>query len=196
MCAEVVLVRHAESVPPRAGGPDEMDRPLTAAGVAAAHAIAPVLAALHPAAVLSSPYARAVQTVAPAAELAGLDVGTDWQLREWDSGLPPTPDYAVHYARSWAAPDLARAGGESLRQLTARAVAAVERLTGQHPGGPVVIGSHGTFVARLLAGFGLQIDWSFCHAMPMPAIYRLRLTPTGSLATADGPGLPNHDAVS
>jgi 2,3-bisphosphoglycerate-dependent phosphoglycerate mutase len=69
-------------------------------------------------------------------------------------------------------------------------------LAGQHADGLLVIGSHGTFLARLLAGLGLPVDWPFCRDMPMPAIYGLRLTPTGSLATAYGPGPPNQDPVS
>ena len=44
-----------------------MRRPLTATGLAAAERLAPELLALQPTAILSSPYLRAVQTVAPAA---------------------------------------------------------------------------------------------------------------------------------
>ncbi|KZB82283.1 histidine phosphatase family protein [Amycolatopsis regifaucium] len=183
MTCDIVLVRHAESVPPVPGKPDNPDRPLTAAGAAASEPLARELAAMNPTAVVSSPYRRAVETVAPAASRAGLEVTTRWELREWDSGLEPTPDYAVHYARSWANVDFARPGGESLRQLTARATAAVARLAEQHDGGVVLVGSHGTFVSRLLAGLTPGIDWRFSREMPMPAVYRLRwrrgdITPT------------------
>lgn len=192
----MVLVRHAESVPPRPGGPQEVHRPLTPRGAAAARSLAYELVALKPTAVVSSPYARAVQTVAPTAELAGLQVRTRWDLREWDSGLGPTPDYAVHYAQSWAEPELARAGGEALQQLSARATDAVKQLADQHTGGLVVIGSHGMFVARLLAGFGLPVGWPFCRDMPMPAVYRVRFGPHGRVAAIDGPGLPGRRPVS
>ncbi|WP_181771646.1 histidine phosphatase family protein [Amycolatopsis pittospori] len=175
MNCEIVLVRHAESVPPTPGEPDDPDRPLTAAGAAAAERLAQELVALKPTAVVSSPYARAIQTVAPAALRAGLEVTTRWDLREWDSGLEPTPDYARHYARSWAEPDFARPGGESLRELTARATAVVEQLAAEHPGGVVLVGSHGTFVSRLLAGVRQGIDWPFSRDMPMPAVFPLIL---------------------
>ncbi|AIG79764.1 Hypothetical protein AJAP_34785 [Amycolatopsis japonica] len=176
MSCEIVLVRHAESVPPSPGKPDDRERPLTAAGVAAAELLAHELAGMNPTAVVSSPYRRAVATVAPAARAAGLEVTTRWELREWDSGLEPTPDYAAHYERSWADPDFARPGGESLRQLTARAMAAVDRLAEEYDGGVVLVGSHGTFVSRLLAGIGPGIDWPFSRDMPMPAVHRLRET--------------------
>ncbi|WP_086829884.1 histidine phosphatase family protein [Allokutzneria sp. NRRL B-24872] len=178
---ELVLVRHAESEIPRPGGPDEYHRPLSATGLVQADD----LVLTRPTRVVSSPYLRAVQTVAPLARAAGLPVDTVHELREWDSGLEPTPDYARHYAASWADPELARPGGESLAQLTERAVAA---LTALADGGVVVVGSHGTFVARALVGFGVStVDWPFSRAMPMPAVYRLRFTSGHPHIT--GPGL-------
>ncbi len=174
MTCDIVLVRHAESVPPSPGEPDDPDRPLTAAGVAASELLAHELVAMNPTAVVSSPYRRAVSTVAPAARKAGLEVTMRWKLREWDSGLEPTADYAVHHERSWADPDFARPGGESLRQLTTRAMAAVGEIADQHFGGVVLVGSHGTFVSRLLAGLTPGIGWPFSRDMPMPAVHRLR----------------------
>jgi 2,3-bisphosphoglycerate-dependent phosphoglycerate mutase len=175
---EIILVRHAESVIPIPGGPDEFHRPLTSRGHTQAAELVPELAAFQPTSIVASPYLRAVQTVQPLATTLGLVVDTDHELREWDSGLAPTPDYARHYTASWADPSFARPGGESLDQLTRRAMAVLRSFTG-----PVVVGSHGTFVARALAGFGLPVDWPFSDAMPMPMIYRI--TDTG----ITGPGL-------
>jgi 2,3-bisphosphoglycerate-dependent phosphoglycerate mutase len=175
---EIILVRHAESVIPTPDGPDEFHRPLTSHGHAQAAQLVSELAAFKPDRIVASPYLRAVQTVQPLATALGLVVDTDHSLREWDSGLEPTPDYARHYAASWADPSFARPGGESLHQLTERAVSVLRTFTGT-----VVIGSHGTFVARALAGFGVPVDWPFSNAMPMPAIYRI--TDTGIA----GPGL-------
>lgn len=177
---EIVLVRHAEPVCPTVGGPDDHHRPLTETGQAQALRLVEELAAVKPDLIAASPYLRAVQTVEPLARELDLPVLTEHELREWDSGLEPTPDYARHYAASWADLDFARPGGESLRQLTSRAVAVLREL-GRH--GTVVVGGHGTFIARALAGFGLAVDWPFHHAMPMPAIYRI--ADTG----VTGPGL-------
>jgi 2,3-bisphosphoglycerate-dependent phosphoglycerate mutase len=174
----IVLVRHAESVHPTPGGPDEYHRPLAETGLAQAEQLVEELAALKPDRIVASPYLRAVQTVQPLAKALGLPVHTDHELREWDSGLEPTPDYARHYEASWADPSFARPGGESLNQLTERAVSILRSFTGT-----VVIGSHGIFVARALAGFGVPVDWPFSDAMPMPAIYLI--ADTG----ITGPGL-------
>lgn len=110
------------------------------------------------------------------------------ELREWDSGLEPTPDYARHYAESWATPNVARAGGESLDRLTVRAVGILTSLAEQHPDGTVIVGSHGTFISRALVGFGVTtVDWAYSRAMPSPAIYRIRFGARG--VRARGPGL-------
>jgi 2,3-bisphosphoglycerate-dependent phosphoglycerate mutase len=161
--------------------PDQSTRPLTASGSAAADELAPRLASLGPAAVVSSPYLRAVQTVAPAAALLGMPVETDFSLREWDSGYEPTPEYERLDAESWADPAFARAGGESLAQLSSRAVAALSRLTGD-----TIVGSHGTFIARALAGFGVPVDLNFVRSMPMPAVFVLTMS-DGRLARLEPP---------
>ena len=176
----IVLVRHAESVYPTPDGPDEYHRPLTDVGLAQAEDLVEELAALEPDLVASSPYLRAVQTIEPVARAVGLPVHTDHALREWDFGIPPTPDYVRYYEESWADPDFARPGAESLRRLTDRATAALRALA-RH--GTVIVGSHGTFVSRALIGFGVPVDWPFSRDMPVPAIYRIAGT------DITGPGL-------
>ncbi|MFD5179356.1 histidine phosphatase family protein [Nocardia sp. NPDC058379] len=188
MRSTLILLRHAAPVIPTPGGPDDYTRPLTAQGHRQARSVIDELAPLAPQAIVSSPYLRAVQTVQPLAQALDLPVRTDHELREWDSGLAPRPDYARHHTVSWMMPRLARAGGESLDQLTLRAAGALIALADRHYDSTVVIGSHGTFIARALVGFGFtDVDWEFSHAMPMPAIYRLELT--DDRIQASGPGL-------
>jgi 2,3-bisphosphoglycerate-dependent phosphoglycerate mutase len=196
MRTEVVLVRHATSVLPAADGPDELRRPLAADGLRDALELAGSLAALRPSAVWSSPYLRAVQTVEPTARALGLEVQTRWELREWDHGPAVTPDWMAHYEHSWADPSYARGDGESLDQLTRRAVDIVRTLVAQHAGQLVLVGSHGTFVARALCGFGLAVDWPFARNMAMPAVYHLRFDQQRELPDVTGPGLPIDSACT
>ncbi|MFC5289497.1 phosphoglycerate mutase family protein [Actinokineospora guangxiensis] len=93
---EIVLVRHADSVPPVPGGPGDLPRPLSAVGVLVA--AAPVGQIAAPDAVFSSPYRRAVRTVEPIAAAAGVPAQTRWGLRERDSGVAPTLDCAASLA--------------------------------------------------------------------------------------------------
>ncbi|HZB51950.1 MAG TPA: phosphoglycerate mutase family protein, partial [Mycobacteriales bacterium] len=65
--ARLVLVRHGSSVVPTVGGPDDHRRPLTAAGRRQAAELVAELVDPAPVLVASSPYRRAVETVAPLA---------------------------------------------------------------------------------------------------------------------------------
>ncbi|WP_233442488.1 histidine phosphatase family protein [Lentzea atacamensis] len=169
----IVLVRHAQSVPPRLGEPDFDERPLRPDGLASAEALVPRLVSYAPVAVLSSPQLRAVQTVAPAAAALGLAVETWPELREWESGLLPSADFETLYAHSWAHPGSAYGDGESLDELTVRAGKALARMAAAYPDATVVVGSHGTFLSRALIAAGRHADWEFSRAMPMPAIYEV-----------------------
>jgi 2,3-bisphosphoglycerate-dependent phosphoglycerate mutase len=173
---ELVLVRHARSVPPTADGPDELTRPLTPEGLRQADELVPLLTELRPTTLWSSPYLRAVQTVRPTAAALGLPVHTHGRLREWDDGLAYTDDWAPHCAHSWADPSYARPGGESLEQLRTRAVDTLRTIAHHNQGQAVLIAGHGTFICQALIGFGRPTDQTAAQRMPMPAIYRLRFT--------------------
>ena len=72
----LIVVRHAKAVP---GTPDAL-RPLAPKGRRAAAALARELRASSPDAVISSPLLRAVETAAPIAEAAGVDVEINARL--------------------------------------------------------------------------------------------------------------------
>ncbi|MEU4740899.1 histidine phosphatase family protein [Actinosynnema sp. NPDC023658] len=188
MATDLVLVRHALPVVPTPDGPDELTRPLVPEGLVQARELVPELLALRPTAVLSSPYLRAVQTVRPTAEALGVEVEARWELREWDSGITPTPDYARHFSHSWEHPEEARPGGESMAALSARLLRALTAVAAEHEGGVVLIGTHGTFAARTLLAAGRAVSWSFLKDMPMPAVYRVRWDGDHPVE-ARGPGL-------
>ncbi|MGI5505089.1 histidine phosphatase family protein [Lentzea sp. CA-135723] len=173
MPTRIVLVRHAQSVPPRFGEPDEDTRPLAPAGLEAAGELVSSLVSYEPAAVLSSPQARAVQTVRPAADALGLPVVTWPELREWEPGFLPTPDWEVLCARNWADPSWVHGAGESLDALTRRAGNALARIGVEYPDATVLVGSHGTFLSRALVAVGRHADFESWRAMPMPAIYEV-----------------------
>lgn len=99
MPCEVVLVRHATPFTPERGGPDDYHRSLTEGGFEQAAQLTDELVAMQPAAVMSSPYLRAVQTVEPTARALGMAVRTRRELREWDSGFEPVPTMCASMPR-------------------------------------------------------------------------------------------------
>ena len=191
----LVLVRHAVSVTPTLDGPDEHHRPLTEAGHEQAVALASALARFGASQLVSSPYLRAVQTIEPAAQALGLPICHRDDLREWRSGLAPTPDWQAHYEQSWTQPDFAIGTGETLADLTNRARNTVSDLVvSASPTTTILAATHGTWIARALLALGLSIDCAFWLSMPMPAIYQLNFDGP-HLCDALGPGLGSPDRL-
>ncbi|WP_026208962.1 histidine phosphatase family protein [Catelliglobosispora koreensis] len=189
MHTRIVLVRHAQSVIPVVGGPDEYTRPLAPLGLTQAAELVPSLALLEPHAVWSSPYLRAIQTVQPVADALGLTVETREDLREWDHGFEPSPHWLSFVRASWADPSSVRPGGESLDALAARASSAVRSLASAYEGRTVLVGSHGTFISMALRGLGIPFSEDSFLQMTMPAVYPLTFTALDGVPLASGPGL-------
>jgi 2,3-bisphosphoglycerate-dependent phosphoglycerate mutase len=173
---DVLLVRHAEPIPPYSPGWEERDdeRPLTVEGRLAAEQLADELEPYVITSVYSSPYQRAIETVTPTADRRRLEVQLLPDLRERRLTLAATADWADHLQRSWADPDYAVAGAESGRQAQRRAMALLDLLRARHAdGGRLLVGSHGNLISLILQAFEPGVDHDFHLAMPMPAIYHL-----------------------
>ena len=171
--AELVLIRHGETAWSRTGQyGGRTDLPLTAAGAAAALALAPVLGGRPLVATFSSPLSRAVR----AAQLAGLlDVRHDPDLLEWDyGGYEGLTQEQIRAAKpGW---DLWRDGvvpggeghpGETLAQVAARADAILDRVRPLLRDGDVAIIGHG-HLQRVLAARWLGLDPSGARMLSHP----------------------------
>lgn len=184
----LLLVRHATSLPPAVDGPDDANRPLTDRGQAEAEALATVVVPYAPQRVLSSPYVRAVQTVEPAAQALGLVVERVEVLREWRSGIGPTPHWHSHCRRCWEQPDRKSGDGETHADLEKRALRGVAQAAAATAEGSVtVVASHGAWISRALHGLGCSVTADFWLTMPMPAMYDVAVSPGDTVV--QGPGL-------
>jgi 2,3-bisphosphoglycerate-dependent phosphoglycerate mutase len=161
---------------PVTGTGEENDRPLSAAGGDAAQRLATELEAEPLVALYSSPYPRAIQTIAPLAERVGLGIGVVAGLRERVLSPGDLPDWEEHCRRGWEDFDYALPGGESSRAAQRRACAVLEDLVGRHAGETIAIASHGNLIALALHAQDASIGLDFWRAMPMPAVYRLDRT--------------------
>ena len=171
---DVLLVHHAEPTPGGAPGPEDNARGLTDAGVAAAEELAVELEGFEVSAIYSSPYARAVATVAPLAHRRNLQVQLIDDLRERELSVAPLADWQATLEQAWADADFAEPGGETGRDAQRRAVAVLDLLRTRHPdGGRLVLGSHGNLISLILHALEPGVDFAFNMAMPTPAIYRL-----------------------
>jgi len=153
------LVRHGESIWNAAGlVQGQRDPGLSPAGHEQAARCARLLAVQgRPEALYSSDLRRAVETAAPIAKALGLPVCIDPRLRERSLGdAEGVPSASLGPRRSGidgarvADADAAPEGGESVRQLYARAAACVAQILASHRG-DVVLVCHGGVVRVLLA---------------------------------------------
>lgn len=116
-------------------------------------------------AVYSSPLERCLETAAPLAAARGLLVRQEMGMIEVDYGgwqggdlreLSKQPEWGQvqHFPSSFRFPN-----GETLREVQARAVSAVERIHSDHPDQVVAVFSHGDVIRTTLAHFlGVPLD--------------------------------------
>ncbi len=173
---DVILVRHAEAIPPASAGWETRDdeRPLSDEGRRAAEELADELEPYVLTGVYSSPYRRAVETVEPIARRRGLEVQTLPDLRERRLTTAPRDDWRDHLTQAWTDPDYALEGAESGRSAQRRGIGVLDLLRVRHPdGGRVVVGSHGNLISLILQTFEPEVDLAFHLGMPTPAVYHL-----------------------
>jgi len=166
----VYLVRHC-----RTSG-QAADRPLTPEGEAQALELAEFLAPLGIERIVSSPYARAVRSIAPLAERLGLHVETDERLAERVLSSEPMEDWEERMRTSYDEMDRALPGGETSRAAIARGAAAVEEIL-QGAANVTVAVSHGNLLSLLLGHYGFHAGGSAGYeawrVMSNPDVYRL-----------------------
>lgn len=170
---ELYFVRHAE---PNIHNHDDPTRELTEKGRQDARLVTAFLADKQIAAVLSSPYKRAVDTVRDFSETAGLPILTDPDFRERRVDSMWIEDFDGFCKNQWADFDYRLTDGETLRMVQTRNLAALRRVLQNYPEQSVAIGSHGTALSTLVHYF----DPTFGHAgfqsirKLMPWIVRFR----------------------
>jgi probable phosphoglycerate mutase len=142
----------------------QLDTPLDDTGRAQAETVAPVLAQLRPAVLLSSDLSRAADTAVPVARAAGVELLLDARLRELDlgswQGLTST-QAREQYPQQWedwrAGRDTPRGGGETYAQAGTRAAACVREGLARTPaGGTLLAVTHGG-TARAALGVLLEL---------------------------------------
>ncbi|HYG66427.1 MAG TPA: histidine phosphatase family protein [Anaeromyxobacteraceae bacterium] len=164
--AELLIVRHGHTAANPGAGPARptmsgwKDTPLTAEGHRQAALLCGRLSPAGPfAAVYSSPLRRALDTARCLAAAADGILRTDPDLREISCGEVEgwdVEDVRARFPELWARnaaeddDDFRWPGGESYRELRARAVAAADRIARAHPGERVVVVTHTGVVTQLL----------------------------------------------
>jgi 2,3-bisphosphoglycerate-dependent phosphoglycerate mutase len=161
----IVLIRHCE-----AGGQDP-EAPLTPAGFAQAVALAERLAGCGIERIVSSPYARAVQSAAPLAEACGIAVEMDERLVERVLCEGGHPDWRGMLAASFDDPRLSFPGGESGQAAAARGWAVIDEC--RERGTATAIVTHGNLMALMLQRYDAAFGYEGWGRLTNPDVYRL-----------------------
>jgi 2,3-bisphosphoglycerate-dependent phosphoglycerate mutase len=167
----LILVRHAQSAP--AAHLSERDFPLSDLGRRQAAELALALAELGVDALASSPYIRAVDTLRPYAEAAGLPIALDEDLREKSLGgwIDDSAEVEAAVRRMHADLDFCLEGGETGRVCLGRFEAALARVVAANPGRTIAVGSHGGVLGHLLASHEPALAGDFWRRIRNPHIF-------------------------
>ncbi len=168
MATQLFLVRHCES----AG--QEAAAPLTAAGQGQAIALADYLETREVELLVSSPYARAQQSIAPLAQRLALDVEIDPRLAERVLSAAPLEHWREAIRRTFEDLDLVWPGGESSRTAMARGRAAIDALLAR-PVRVVAVVTHGNLMTLILRSFEARFGFSAWAGLSNPDVYCLEL---------------------
>jgi probable phosphoglycerate mutase len=197
MTTRLCIVRHGETAwnaEHRVQG--QLDVPLNVVGQAQARAAAKVLAQEKFDVIYSSDLSRARQTAAPTAELLSMEVTIDPALRERHYGIFERLTYAEvkekfpeDYARFHARePDYDFRTGESLKDFSARSIAAIAKIAEANRGRSILVFTHGgvlDYLYRFITGLSLSAERDF--GIPNAGLNRIEVTTAGwqILAWAD-----------
>ncbi|MCL2287432.1 MAG: histidine phosphatase family protein [Firmicutes bacterium] len=171
----IYFIRHAE--PERSADSIYTDRtyPLTAKGIEDRKLVNEFLRDKNIDVVLSSPFKRAVDTVAEFAGQIGCEVELIEDFREraitdkW-LGLDEFQKFAL---RQWEDFSYKLPGGESIEEVQERKLAALHGVLKRHKGKNIVIGTHGMALSSLLVHYDSGFTYDRHVEMPMPYVVKM-----------------------
>ena len=165
----IYIVRHCQAEGQEAGAP------LTADGLVQADRLADLLADSQIERIVSSPYIRAKDSVAPLAGRLKLQVELDDRLVERVLCAGFMNDWQQHLEASFRDLDFCLEGGESSRAAMRRIVSVVDEIR-RHPAETTLLATHGNIMALLLKYFDDAVGFAEWQKLTNPDVYRVTLT--------------------
>jgi 2,3-bisphosphoglycerate-dependent phosphoglycerate mutase len=152
----------------------EANAPLTPQGLAQATSLANLLASKSIERIISSPYARATQSIIPLAERLNLTVELDSRLVERRLCSVSQPNWLEHLSASFSDLDLCLESGESSREAMQRVVAVITDIQ-KHASQVSLVVTHGNLMTLLLKHFDHSIGFAEWRALSNPDVYLVAL---------------------
>lgn len=164
----VYIIRHAQ-----ASGQDPA-APLTPQGELQAIDLADRLAALPIQRIISSPFTRAIQSIAPLAQRLNLAIMTDERLAERVLSSSDIADWMSALRASFDDLDLCFLGGESSRAAMQRAVSMLDEVLAHQVSTSVIV-THGNLMTLLLKHFNPEFGFAAWQQLTNPDVYRIEI---------------------
>lgn len=164
---KVYFVRHAE---PNYNNHNDVFRELSPRGMEDRKLVTKFLSDKQIGVVISSPFKRAVDTVADFAERYDLtiEIIDDFRERKVNSGW--IEDFSEFTKRQWSDFTYKLPDGECLREVQDRNISALKAILEKYSGKNIVIGSHGTALSMIInyydSSFGYDEFESIKNIMP------------------------------
>ena len=141
------FVRHAE---PNYLNHDDLSRELTEKGLRDSKPVTRFLSDKDVDIVFSGSYKRAVDTIRDFSESKGLEIHPEDDFRERKVNSGWIEDFNLFCKSQWTDFDFKLSDGETLREVQARNIAALNRLLNEHKNKTIVVGSHGTALSTII----------------------------------------------
>ena len=96
-------------------------------------------------------------------------------LRERELGIELETDFLASVQSSWVNPTKAFPGGESNEAAQRRGLAVVRHVVALHPGGHVVLSTHGNLLALIVNALRPEVGFEFWKDLTFPDVYELTI---------------------
>jgi 2,3-bisphosphoglycerate-dependent phosphoglycerate mutase len=169
MSQVLYLVRHCQATG------QEPDAPLTQIGQQQAIALAGWLSDVSIGRIISSPFARAYQSIVPLSEHLGLTIEVDDRLVERVLSPVPLDNWRQKLAETFIDLDLSFGEGESSRTAMMRGISVVD-LAMQQTTDPVVIVTHGNLMTLILKYFNERVSYTEWENLRNPDVYCIQFS--------------------
>ncbi|TCP31272.1 2,3-bisphosphoglycerate-dependent phosphoglycerate mutase [Scopulibacillus darangshiensis] len=124
--------------------------------------------------IVSSPYVRAMETIAPFATEAGIPVVADERLIERILADEPLDDWYERLKATFTDLNLSYPGGESSQEAMSRGVAVIESIMGRTESSAAVV-THGCLLALILKHFNQDLGFADWEKLTNPDVYELNI---------------------
>ncbi len=168
----VFFVRHAQS---DHSNKDERTRGLSEQGKTDVASVTRFLENQNVSAAYSSPYQRAIDTIADYTKKHNILIQPLDGFREWQRCADSTVSFEEMCRRHWADFDYRYLNGESLREVQKRNIAALDEVLTVCEGEKVIIGSHGMALSTIICFYDPHFGFTeFSRILPlMPLVVKM-----------------------